>query len=224
VSSTAGTYVVTYTIPATGGCPATPVTTNVTVTAPPTASITYSGSPFCKNWTAENVSLSGTGAYTGVSYSALPAGLSINASTGTINPNASTAGTYTVTYTTPASGGCASVNASTTVVVRPEFIAPVICCDQFFCTFNEPSPLTIVSPGTGYGDNVTYQWQRRYYYYDTSGWPWNWHWTWSSWANIPGATEPTYSPPSENTKTSIQADSGLIPVALEPHIQATRLR
>ena len=186
-SSTPGTYVVTYTIPAISGCPAIPVTTNVTVTAPPTAVINYSRSPFCKNWTAETVTLSGTGAYTGGSYSASPAGLSINASTGTINPNASTAGTYTVTYSIPASGGCGPVTATTTVIVRPEFVPPVICCNQFFCTLNEPSPLTIVTPSTGYGDNVIYQWRRRYYFFGI----------WSGWSNISGATGATYTPPSE---------------------------
>ncbi len=185
-TSTPGTYVVTYTIPTTGGCPAIPVTTNVTVTALPTAVINYSRSPFCKSWTAETVTLSGTGAYTGGTYSASPAGLSINASTGTINPNASTAGTYTVTYVTPVSGGCASVSATTTVIVRPEFVAPVICCSQFFCVFNDPSPLTIVTPTGGYGNNVTYRWRRRYYFFG-----------WSAWTNITGATGPTYTPPAE---------------------------
>ena len=183
--STPGSYVVTYTIPATSGCAAIPVTTNVTVTASPTASINYPSSPFCKNWTAELVTLSGTGAYTDGTYSAVPAGLSINAGTGTINPNASTAGTYTVTYSTPASGGCASVTATTNVIVNPEFVPPVICCDQFFCAFNDPYTLTITNPTTGYGINVSYQWYRQTRYL----------FVWGAWTPIAGATLPTYSPP-----------------------------
>ena len=184
-TSTPGTYTVTYTIPATGGCSAIPVTTNVTVTAPPTASINYPDSPFCKNSTNETVTLTGTGAYLNGTYTASPAGLTINSSTGAINPSTSTAGTYTVIYTTPASGGCLSTIATTTVIVSPEFVAPTICCDQFFCGFNDPSALTITYPTTGYGSNVTYQWWRQTMY--VLGWGY--------WTSITGANSPTYSPP-----------------------------
>lgn len=116
-ASTVGTYTVTYTVPASGGCAAVPVTTSVTVTAVPTASISYAGSPFCISTPPSNVTLTGTGAYTGGTYSAAPAGLTIHASTGVITPTSSAIGTYTVTYTIPASGGCAAVPVTTTVVV-----------------------------------------------------------------------------------------------------------
>src|SRR6185369_15380330 len=108
-TSTAGTYTVTYTVPASGGCAAVPVTASATITAIPTGSITYAGAPFCITVsTAQAVTLTGTGAYTGGTYSST-AGLTLNAATGAITPNTSTAGTYTVTYTIPSSAGCAAV-------------------------------------------------------------------------------------------------------------------
>ena len=64
------------------------------VSAPPVATIAYTGSPYCAVGSA-SVAQTGTA---GGSYSAAP-GLSLDASTGAVNLAASTAGTYTVTYT-----------------------------------------------------------------------------------------------------------------------------
>ncbi|MET3885920.1 beta strand repeat-containing protein [Niastella sp. OAS944] len=116
-TSTAGTYTVTYTTPASSGCAAVTATTSVTITAVPTATISYTGSPFCTTVSSATVTLTGTGAYTGGTYTAAPAGLNINSATGDINPSASTPGTYTVTYAIPASGGCAGVNVTTPVTI-----------------------------------------------------------------------------------------------------------
>jgi hypothetical protein len=91
---------VTYTKSAAGGCAAITATTSVTITAVPTATISYTGTPFCTSVsTAQSVTRTGTGAFTGGIYSASPAGLTIDPSTGAITPNTSTPGTYTVTYT-----------------------------------------------------------------------------------------------------------------------------
>jgi hypothetical protein len=90
---------------------------SITITQP-TANISYSG-PFCKSQTtAQPVTLTGTGSYTGESYASTPSGLTLNSTTGAINPSTSTAGTYTVTYTVPASNGCPSYNVSTTVLIQ----------------------------------------------------------------------------------------------------------
>ncbi len=99
-ASTVGNYTVTYTF--TNGTCQNTATTSVTVTAAPSATISYSGSPYCSTLTSVNVTRTGT---SGGTYSSA-AGLSINSSSGTINPSASTPGTYTVTYTVAASGGC----------------------------------------------------------------------------------------------------------------------
>src|SRR6266498_3665642 len=141
-SSAAGTYTVTYTIPASGGCAAVPVTTSVTITAVPTATISYAGTPFCKSITsAQAVTLTGTGAFTGGNYSASPAGLFINASGGAITPSKSTAGTYTVTYTIPASGGCAAVPVTTSVTITAVPVATFSYAGTPYCqNASNPSP------------------------------------------------------------------------------------
>ena len=114
-SSAPGTYTVRYTLAATGGCAAVIATATVTITAAPTATIGYINSPFCNTLTsAQSVSQTGT---TGGVYSASPSGLSINTSTGAITPSTSIAGTYTVSYTIAASGGCAAVIKTTSVVI-----------------------------------------------------------------------------------------------------------
>jgi gliding motility-associated-like protein len=92
-----------------GICPGTfrtPVI--VTILPPDDASFSYVGSPFCANGADPIPTVTGLA---GGTFSST-AGLSINASTGTIDVSASTPGTYTVTYLT--SGPCP--NSSTQAV------------------------------------------------------------------------------------------------------------
>ena len=103
-ASVPGTYTVTNTIAAAGGCNIVTATSNITITEVPTATITYTAASYCvSDATSKPVTLSGTAAYTGGTYSA-PSGLSINAGTGAITPSGSTPGTYMVTYSIPAQG------------------------------------------------------------------------------------------------------------------------
>jgi len=113
-TSTPGTYTVTYTVAAANGCAQFQTTAPITVTAAPTATIAYAGSPFCISGTV-SVTQTGTagGTYTST------AGLSINASTGQINLATSTAGAYTITYTVAAANGCAQFQATTNIVISP---------------------------------------------------------------------------------------------------------
>jgi hypothetical protein len=145
-SSTAGTYLVTYTIAASGGCPVVTATTSVTITALPTASISYTGSPWCTSASAQAVSLTGTGGYTGGTYSST-AGLTINASTGEITPGSSTAGTYLVTYTIAATGGCAVVTATTSVTITALPTASISYSGSPWCT--SASVQVVSLTGTG---------------------------------------------------------------------------
>src|SRR5205085_1779298 len=132
-TSTAGTYTVTYTTPVAGGCAAVTTTTSVTITTVPTATISYAGNPFCKTLaTAQAVSLNGTGAYTGRTFSST-AGLIIDGTTGAITPGTSTAGTYTVTYTTPLSGGCATVTTTIPVTITAAPTATISYAGTPFC-------------------------------------------------------------------------------------------
>ena len=64
-------------------------------------------SVLCQYYNTTAGTLTGTGAYTGGTYTAVPAiGLTINGSTGEITPSTSTAGTYTVNYTVAGVAGC----------------------------------------------------------------------------------------------------------------------
>ena len=119
-ASTPGVYTITYTIAAANGCGALTTTTNITITSSPAATISYTGTPFCADASPVAVNHTGT---PGGNYSAA-SGLSLNAVTGQINISSSTTGTYTVTYTVPASGGCGVFSTTTQVVIRPLSIAP----------------------------------------------------------------------------------------------------
>ncbi|WP_281322051.1 DUF7507 domain-containing protein [Flavobacterium aestivum] len=145
-TSTAGTYTVTYTIAAAGGCAAVAATTSVTITALPTANISYSGSPWCTTATAKSVTLTGTGVYTGGVYSST-AGLTINASTGEITPSTSTAGTYTVTYTIAAAGGCSAVTATTSVTITALPTANISYSGSPWCTTATTKSVTLTGTG-----------------------------------------------------------------------------
>ncbi|MBK6410769.1 MAG: PKD domain-containing protein [Flavobacteriales bacterium] len=87
----------------------------VMVQQAPSATIAYGGSPYCATTGTATVTRTGT---SGGTYTASPGGLSITGSTGTINLGNSTAGTYTVTYTIAAGGGCAAFSTTATVVAR----------------------------------------------------------------------------------------------------------
>ncbi len=143
-TSTPGTYTVTYTVAASGGCAAFSTTASVTITAAPAATISYTGNPFCKTSGTVNPTLTGT---TGGTYNST-AGLTIN-STGTITPATSTAGTYTVTYTVAASGGCSVYNATTlvTITAAPTAVAGTAVVT---CSNNPPVNITAGSSATNY--------------------------------------------------------------------------
>jgi len=104
----------------------------ITVTQKPTATISYTGNPICKTSTSTPVTLTGTNGYTGGEYSS-STGLSINASTGAINASTSNAGTYTVTYNTPASGGCESISATTQITITPIPTTIITYSNASFC-------------------------------------------------------------------------------------------
>ena len=140
------TYTVTYTIPASGGCASKDVSTIVTITDQPSADISYSATEFCDYAQAQQVSLTGT---PGGKYSSSPAGLSLNTETGEITPGSSTPGSYTVTYTIEAGGGCEEVKASTTVTINAAPVAK-IDADTKVLTCNNPSIELTASGGSDY--------------------------------------------------------------------------
>jgi hypothetical protein len=136
-ATTAGTYQIVNTIAAANGCATVSATVNsLVITAVPSSpSISYSGSPYCNSIvSAQPVELTGT---TGGTYSALPSGLTIDPSTGSVTPNSSTSGTYTVTYSVGGGGGCSAVIATASVVINE---TPVVSNLNAYATCSSTSP------------------------------------------------------------------------------------
>ncbi len=112
-----GTHVITYGWAAFCTCPAQSVTFTLTIAPQAVAQgLTYAGSPACTSLTSLSPSWTTLNGVAGV-YSSTPAGLSINATTGVINPSLSTPGVYDVDYDVAASGNCNPVNAHTDVTI-----------------------------------------------------------------------------------------------------------
>jgi gliding motility-associated-like protein len=145
MASPPGTYTVTNTIAASGGCPAATATSTITINAPQVATFNYPGTPYCQTAVNPSPILTG-GAISGTFSSTI--GLSINSSTGLINLSASTAGTYTVTNTIPASGGCPSISATSTITI---VAMPVV-------TVNSPSICLGQTATLTAGGATTYSW------------------------------------------------------------------
>ncbi|HRH38669.1 MAG TPA: hypothetical protein PK760_10005, partial [Flavobacteriales bacterium] len=144
-ASIAGTYTVTYTIAASGGCAQFQTTASITITAAPVAAISYTGSPFCTS--LASVAVNNTSNQSGT-FTSSPAGLSLTA-TGTIKPALSSGGNYTVTYTIAASGGCAQVSASTTVVITTMPSATINYANSPYCKSANTASVTRVGKGGG---------------------------------------------------------------------------
>jgi hypothetical protein len=117
-TSAAGAYVVTYTIPASGGCPVYATTVNVTIDRAGSGTISYSPSTICTG-TAGTVSptITGAGGSGASTWFTSTAGLAIDGS-GIITPSASTPGTYTVTYNRSNTGLCPAYATTTPVIIN----------------------------------------------------------------------------------------------------------
>lgn len=152
-SSTPGVYLVTYTIAAAGGCPTYTTTTTITITPVPSATIRYAGSPYCNTGIA-TVARTGNA---GGTYSAVPAGLSINASTGAIDLAASTPGTYTVTYSVVAAGGCAAYSTAAAVTINGPSTAPTGATASV-TTFCGPGTTNLSVTGGTLGAGASWKW------------------------------------------------------------------
>jgi hypothetical protein len=121
----------------------------LTVTQAPTITLLdYPTAPFANTTsTPQTVTLTGTNAYTGGTYSS-DAGLTINSTTGAITPSTSTLGLHTVTYTIIAAGGCGQVTATTQVNVTSAPTANIAYTKYAFCiTDNATYPATLTGTG-----------------------------------------------------------------------------
>lgn len=151
--STPGNYHIIYTIAASAPCPGATAETDIVITAAPTAIITYPANlcnvkdaPGTPN-PAVQVVQTGT---TGGVYSVSPAGLPINATTGEVNPSGATANTYTITYTLPASGGCAIFTTTAQVTVNGTPQATINYPGSPYCN-SSTQPQAVTRTGTAGG-------------------------------------------------------------------------
>lgn len=116
-TSTVGSYTVTY--QTAGVCPASS-TQNITVTTAPVATFTYSG-PYCTNSADPSPTFSGGGS--AGTFSSAAGLVFVNSSTGQIDLSACTPGTYNVTNTIAASGGCSAASATSSVTINAAPVA-----------------------------------------------------------------------------------------------------
>ncbi len=124
---------------------ATSSAATLTVTPVPAATISYAGTPYCSNSGLAQVNFSGT---TGGTYSS-STGLSINSATGTINLAASTPGSYVVSYTINASGGCSSFVTTTNIDINPAPFATISYGATQFCLNGGTAAATITGTTGG---------------------------------------------------------------------------
>src|SRR5690606_36931748 len=108
-----------------GSCPAdTSPPVSITITTSPDPILTYPDDSWCVFDDPVNPQpLTGSGSILGGTYTAVPAGLAINVSTGQITPSASDTGTYTVIYTTLQGGGCPPGADSLTITIHESPVA-----------------------------------------------------------------------------------------------------
>lgn len=153
-----GTFTVT---PFYNSCAGTPAQFTITVNKG-VVDLSYPQSTYCPT----GVALPNQTGSLGGLYTALPAGLSLNGTTGAVNLALSAAGTYTITYTLSNNGGACGGIASTVLTVQPKstltsignlavcansFVAPISfvgTADVFTWTNSNPS---IGLPASGSG-------------------------------------------------------------------------
>lgn len=110
-ATAAGSYIVINTVNGSNGCAASIANYTINIVEAPTASFNYAAGPYCEGAPQViNANFSGS---TGGQFSAVPAGLSINQTNGSININLSNAGNYTVTYSIANAGNCGPLSTST---------------------------------------------------------------------------------------------------------------
>lgn len=121
-ASASGTYTVSYTIPGSGNCAPFTASTTVTINNTPFAIFQFFNPNFCRSNTGTVTPL--VGQAPGISFSATPAGLSFNTSTGAVRPSLSAAGTYVLTMTIAGTGGCGPISASRSITIRNPLSTP----------------------------------------------------------------------------------------------------
>jgi gliding motility-associated-like protein len=139
-ASSVNTYAVKYTT--NGACPNSK-TVNLTIVGSADATFSYAGTPYCQ-YAPNAFPIFNPGSSAGV-FSAVPAGLVfVNTSTGEVDLNASTPGTYTVTNTIPAGNGCLATFKTSSITITT---APVLVASSKNDTICTGNPTTVTLSG-----------------------------------------------------------------------------
>ncbi len=110
------------------------ITQNLTT---PSATISYPSASYCPSAGLTMATISGD---TGGTFAATPAGMTINATTGEIDPQTSTAGTYAVVYSV-GQAGCIGTDTSM-IIIQPLDSINIQYPDTSFCK-NEANPIPV---------------------------------------------------------------------------------
>lgn len=144
-ASTPGTYTVTNTIPAGGGCAAVTATTTVTINPSDDASFVYTSATYCISGTPQTPVITGL---PGGMFSSIPSGLTIDPVTGTITLSSSALGVFTLSYTT--NGGCPNTSSITMTIIATTPFADFSYAGSPFCQ-NGSNPFPTFGPGASAG-------------------------------------------------------------------------
>jgi gliding motility-associated-like protein len=144
-TSTPGTYTVTYTIAPTASCPGTDATFVVLIEAAPTATISYGTAPYCSNAGTAAAVVTGT---QGGTFTA-DAGVVIDAATGAIDLAASTAGTFTVTYTIADTANCLGTSTTAQITITELPVAAISYAASPYCSDAGIATVTLTGDAGG---------------------------------------------------------------------------
>jgi Concanavalin A-like lectin/glucanases superfamily/HYR domain/Secretion system C-terminal sorting domain/Lectin C-type domain/SprB repeat len=162
----AGSHLITYSFTDGNGC-SNSCSFNIIVNSALVTTISYPTESTCNSGASIPVTIVGA---LGGGFSALPAGLSIHASTGLIDPSTSLPGTYVIDYAVAASGSCPAIEATFQITLSQtptfgSFTAGTVCQGEVVpITFtglvpNSVNTITmqvneVLLPNLGYADRI----------------------------------------------------------------------
>jgi gliding motility-associated-like protein len=149
MTSTPGIYMVTNSIIASGGCASALDSSAITINALDNAGFSYSSASYCQTPVNQIPVITGA---SGGTFTSAPVGLSMNTSTGEINPSASVTGAYIITYTT--AGACIN-SGSATVNINSLPVANAGADLQMDCG---AALISLDGSGSASGTGVSYSW------------------------------------------------------------------
>lgn len=145
--STPGTYTVTNTIAAVGGCPIVTATNNITITKLPIATFNYTATPYCSN--SSNPLPTYTGGGVAGLFSPSSVYLDVNSTTGLINIANSLPGEYIIANTIAAANGCPAVTANSSVTITALPVANIAYSGPYCSNGSNPTPTLNVGGTNG---------------------------------------------------------------------------